>query len=123
MRSEGEGVPKCLQGPFPGTGVGSHSEDFFPADEIFTAPEGQMALFQEHLPEVRRVSGRPGWSKANEYRGLVDYLLEVGALQAEIALAVGVSVPTLVHYFFGTPTWQARWGHRSRSPRRETQDA
>lgn len=52
--------------------------------------------------------GRPKFNKVEEYQEFVDYCLGVGVDIAEIAKAVGVSQPTLRHYFSGSPAWQSR---------------
>lgn len=72
-------------------------------------------LFEVPPPAPIDRGGRPRWNKVHEYQELVEALIEFGALQPAIAKAVGVSVPTLAHYFSGTPAWQARWGRRSRA--------
>jgi hypothetical protein len=111
---EGGGVVKSLEAPSTGTGVGSHSEILFPVDGEFLGVEMQLTLFGPMDVPPKNLGGRPRWNKVEQYQEFVEYLVELGAPQSDIARAVGVSIPTLALYFSGGSAWQARWGHPAR---------
>lgn len=122
MRKRG-GVGKSLQRPSSGTSGGSHSEIFFRVSDEFQRDDRQLSMFGPVCRRPKDLGGRPRWNKVEYYQELVEFMLEIGEDIATIAKAVGVSTPTLRHYFSGLPAWQARRNNRSRSRRQAAQDA